>query len=171
MKYRIEGIDGEHECAIVGKSGSGEYVVNIGGREHELRIVSADSRGVDFALGSSRHRAVYVEGGALETRMILDGVEMTVVRHTGLDEIVYKNSGGRSEAGAGKDALASPIPGKVISVAVGEGDEIAKDDQICVLEAMKMQVTVKAHKSGTVKSLGVKTGDTIAKGFAIAEIS
>ena len=171
MKYKIGGSDEEHDCSIVSSTGGGDHVVSINGHEHALRILSTDSNRIDFVLGNTHHRATYLEGGVLETKMILDGVEMSVMRHTGLDKIVYKNSGGKSDSATSKDSLASPIPGNVVSVAVSEGDTIKKDDPVCVLEAMKMQVSVKAHKDGSIKSLNVAQGNTIAKGFIIAEIS
>lgn len=169
MKYRIGGIDGEHECHVARSHGNGEYTLVIDGRERRARVISADSRGMDFALGDAHHRVAYFPGDALETRMVLDGLQVSAFRHTGLDEIVYKNSG-RSEA-AGGNALRSQIPGKVVSVSVAEGDEVAGGDAICALEAMKMQVGVKAHKAGRVSSLKVKVGDTVAKGAVLAEIS
>ncbi|MCY4252601.1 MAG: biotin/lipoyl-binding protein [Thaumarchaeota archaeon] len=169
MKYRIGGIDGERECSVTRSHGNGEYTITIDGRERRVRVISADSRGMDFALDNTHHRVTYVPGDALETRMILDGLQISAFRHTGLDEIVYKNSG-RSEASGG-GSLKSQIPGKVVSVAVSEGDEVAEGDTICALEAMKMQVGVKAHKAGTVSALRVKVGDTVAKGAVIAEIA
>lgn len=173
MNYTIDGLDDDddgHECVIVSGNGTDNYTIKIDGHEHSLRILSADSTGIDFILDNSHHHATYLAGGALETRMILDGLDMSVMQHTGLDKIVYMNSGKTNE-GSNKDSLPSPIPGKVISVAVSDGDEIKKDDPVCVLEAMKMQVTVKAHKTGTIKSLNISTDNVIAKGFLIAEIS
>lgn len=169
MKYRIGGIDGEHECSLAGSHGDGEHTVIIDGKERRVRVISSDSRGMDFALGNTHHRVTYLPGEALETRMVLDGLQVSAFRHTGLDEIVYKNSG-RSEASGG-GALKSQIPGKIVSVDVSEGDEVAEGDKVCALEAMKMQVGVKAHKAGKISSLKVKVGDTVAKGAVIAEIS
>ena len=171
MRYAIKGIDAQHECDLVGGSSLGEFMININGKKNTIRVLSVDSSGINFILNNSHHHVTYLKGGALETRMILDGHDMSVMRHTGLDEIVYKNSGGKSDAGASKDALLSPIPGKVITVAVSEGASVKKDDQICVLEAMKMQVSVKAHKDGTIKILNVNPDSVIAKGFIVAEIS
>ena len=67
-------------------------------------------------------------------------------------------------------ALKSQIPGKVVSIAVGEGDSVKKGDVVCTLESMKMQVAVKAHKDGAVKNLKIKEGSTVAKGDVIADL-
>ena len=69
-----------------------------------------------------------------------------------------------------ESALCSQIPGKVVSIAINEGDSIKKGDVVCVLESMKMQVSIKAHKDGTVKSIKIKSGGSVAKNDTIAEI-
>ena len=51
-----------------------------------------------------------------------------------------------------------------------EGANIKKGDNVCVLESMKMQVGIKSHKDGTVKSIKVKQGGIVAKNDVIAEI-
>ena len=89
--------------------------------------------------------------------------------NTHFDEIVFKNSGG-SGAGGAQLALKSQIPGKVVSIAVADGDSVKKGDVVCTLESMKMQVAVKAHNDGVVKNLKVKEGGTVAKGDVIADI-
>lgn len=134
-----------------------------------MKILATNSDGVDYLLDNIHHHATYLKGGSLESRMIIDGVEMSVMRHTGLDDIVYKNSG-RTDASANVNVLASPLPGKVISVSVSDGDEVKKGDPVCTVEAMKMQTSVTAHKDGKISSLNVKEEDTISKGFVIAEI-
>ncbi len=170
MKYAIGGIEGQHECTLEADRGSEQYTVTIDGKRHVLSVLDADSDGMDFVLDNEHHHVTYLKGAPLETRMILDGLEMGVMRHTGLDDIVYKNSGGKSEAGANKNALVSPLPGKVISVAVSEGGDVKKDDPVCTVEAMKMQTSIKAHKDGKIATLAVAPGDTISKGFVIADI-
>ena len=66
------------------------------------------------------------------------------------DKVVYKNSGGSGSGGA-QLTLKSQIPGKVVSIAVEDGDSVKKGDVVCTLESMKMQVAVKAHKDGVIK--------------------
>ena len=101
--------------------------------------------------------------------LVVDGVPMTLNMHSKFDEIVYKNTGGGGAGGA-ELALRSQIPGKVVSIAVEEGSAVKKGDTVCVLESMKMQVSVKSHKEGTVKSIKIKDGASVAKNDVIAEI-
>ena len=63
------------------------------------------------------------------------------------------------------------MQGTVIKVAVTEGQQVAAGDLVLVLEAMKMEQPVNAHKSGTVTSLTAQAGATVTSGAAICEIT
>lgn len=77
--------------------------------------------------------------------------------------------GGAGNAASG-DTIAAPMQGTVIKVAVEEGAEVSEGDVIVILEAMKMENPVKAHKSGTVTGLAVEAGQQVNKGVALLEI-
>jgi acetyl-CoA/propionyl-CoA carboxylase biotin carboxyl carrier protein len=66
--------------------------------------------------------------------------------------------------------LAAPMQGTVIKVAVSDGQQVAAGDLVLVLEAMKMEQPVNAHKSGTITGLTAQAGATVASGAAICEI-
>ncbi|MEU8874754.1 biotin carboxylase N-terminal domain-containing protein [Streptomyces javensis] len=71
---------------------------------------------------------------------------------------------------ASGDALASPMQGTVVKVAVEEGQEVKEGDLVVVLEAMKMEQPLNAHKSGTVKGLAAEIGASLTSGAVICEI-
>ena len=71
---------------------------------------------------------------------------------------------------AGGRAFTSPMPGIVLSVAVGVGDQVTTGDDVCVLEAMKMQQTLKADWSGVVSAVHVIAGQQVQDGDAIVEL-
>jgi acetyl-CoA/propionyl-CoA carboxylase biotin carboxyl carrier protein len=73
--------------------------------------------------------------------------------------------------GASGTTLTAPMQGTVIKVAVTEGQQVAAGDLIVVLEAMKMEQPVNAHKAGTVTSLTAQAGAALASGAAICEIT
>ena len=175
MKFTIDGIDTKGMDAGMGEPlGGGEYSVRINGADRKVRVLRVTSTGIEFMLDDVYHKARYVSRTTREMAMVVDGVEMSLGMHADLDDIVYKNSGGAGADGAGGGAqasLKSQIPGKVVSVAVSEGDTVAKGDVVCTLESMKMQVAVKAHKDGTVGSIKVRESVTVAKGDTIAEIN
>ena len=66
--------------------------------------------------------------------------------------------------------FASPMPGVVLSVAVKVGDQVVTGDEICVLEAMKMQQTLRADWSGVVKAVHVQPGQQVLDGAPIVEL-
>lgn len=68
------------------------------------------------------------------------------------------------------DSLTSPMQGTVVKFAVNDGDSVNAGDLICVLEAMKMEQPLNAHKSGTVKDIAAKIGETITSGSRICSI-
>ncbi|MET9991680.1 biotin carboxylase N-terminal domain-containing protein [Streptomyces mutabilis] len=68
------------------------------------------------------------------------------------------------------DTLASPMQGTIVKIAVEEGQEVQEGDLIVVLEAMKMEQPINAHKAGTIKGLGAEVGASVTSGAAICEI-
>jgi acetyl-CoA/propionyl-CoA carboxylase, biotin carboxylase, biotin carboxyl carrier protein len=69
------------------------------------------------------------------------------------------------------DTLTAPMQGTVVKVAVADGDQVTTGDLIVVLEAMKMEQPLNAHKSGTVQNLTAQPGATVASGTTICEIT
>ena len=77
---------------------------------------------------------------------------------------------GKSGSAASGDTLASPMQGTIVKVSVEEGQAVNEGDLIVVLEAMKMEQPLNAHKSGTVVGLTATIGATVTSGAAICEI-
>jgi acetyl-CoA/propionyl-CoA carboxylase biotin carboxyl carrier protein len=78
--------------------------------------------------------------------------------------------GGKAGGSAGGDTLASPMQGTIVKVAVEEGQQVEAGDLVVVLEAMKMEQPINAHKAGTVTSLDAEVGRTVTSGAAICEL-
>ena len=78
--------------------------------------------------------------------------------------------GGTAARGASGDALTSPMQGTIVKIAASNGDEVAEGDLIVVLEAMKMEQPLTAHKAGVLKDLEVSEGDTVSAGTVLATI-
>ncbi|HZO05543.1 MAG TPA: biotin/lipoyl-containing protein, partial [Solirubrobacterales bacterium] len=78
-----------------------------------------------------------------------------------------KAGGGASSS---SEALPAPLQGTVFKVVVEEGAEVAEGDLICVIEAMKMENEITAHRAGKVTSLSIKEGDAVNSGDTLATI-
>jgi acetyl-CoA/propionyl-CoA carboxylase biotin carboxyl carrier protein len=72
--------------------------------------------------------------------------------------------------GASSESLASPLQGTVFKVAVEKGAEVAEGDLICVIEAMKMENEIVAHRAGKVEELKIAEGDSVSSGDVLAVI-
>ena len=81
-----------------------------------------------------------------------------------------RKSGGGGGGGGG-DTLASPLQGNVWKVMVEQGAEVEEGALVCIIEAMKMENEITAHKAGTIVELAVKEGEPVASGATIAVIT
>ena len=67
--------------------------------------------------------------------------------------------------------MTSPMPGLVMKINVAVGQQVTKDQEILVLEAMKMESPVYATAAGTVAAILVKTGDAVVEGQVLVQLS
>ena len=81
-----------------------------------------------------------------------------------------RSAGKKAGAAAGGDAVTSPMQGTIVKVTVEEGQVVAEGDVVVVLEAMKMEQPLKAHKAGTVTGLQAEVGATVTNGAVICEL-
>jgi acetyl-CoA/propionyl-CoA carboxylase biotin carboxyl carrier protein len=72
--------------------------------------------------------------------------------------------------GASRESLPSPLQGTVFKVAIEKGAEVAEGDLICVIEAMKMENEIVAHRAGKVEELNIAEGDSVSSGDVLAVI-
>ncbi len=81
-----------------------------------------------------------------------------------------RQSGQRGAQAAGSGQLTSPMQGTIVKILVEEGQRVAAGDAVVVLEAMKMEQPLTAHKDGTVTGLSVEVGKTVSAGTVICEL-
>ena len=81
-----------------------------------------------------------------------------------------RSAGKKSGAALSGDALTAPMQGTIVKVGVADGDVVEAGQMIVVLEAMKMEQPLNAHKSGTITGLNAEVGAVVTSGSAICEI-
>jgi acetyl-CoA/propionyl-CoA carboxylase, biotin carboxylase, biotin carboxyl carrier protein len=82
-----------------------------------------------------------------------------------------RGSSQRHAQAAGDDMLVSPMQGTIVKIVAAEGQHVQAGDTIVVLEAMKMEQSLTAHKSGTVSELAVEVGQTVPAGHLICRLA
>ena len=71
---------------------------------------------------------------------------------------------------ASNGSISSPMPGRIVAVRVKEGDLVAKGEPLVILEAMKIEYTLRAPFKGTVAALSAIEGDQVSEGVVLAQI-
>jgi acetyl-CoA/propionyl-CoA carboxylase biotin carboxyl carrier protein len=82
-----------------------------------------------------------------------------------------RRGGSGTVSSATGDAVASPMQATIVKLAVEDGQQVVKGDLVVVLEAMKMEQPITAHKDGTVSGLQAEVGQTVTAGAVLCEIT
>ena len=86
-------------------------------------------------------------------------------------KIVVPPPSARGPSGGSSDnIIASPLSGRVISILVRPGDQVSAGQEVCVVEAMKMEQSIRAHRDGVVKEIAVQPMDTVRTNDPIIEL-
>ncbi|WJH26363.1 ATP-grasp domain-containing protein [Pseudarthrobacter defluvii] len=124
--------------------------------------------------GSAEDRQrVVVEVGGKRLEVVLPaslGTPGTAAAATGKPGKSKKRSRSAGPAAATGNALTSPMQGTIVKVAVAHGDTVSEGDLVVVLEAMKMEQPLTAHRSGIITGLTATAGETVSAGAIIATI-
>ena len=129
----------------------------------ELPTTPATDEDADTETPARRTFAVEIDGRRIEVAL----PEELVATGPAKRKPKKRRAGKAAVSG---DAVASPMQGSVIKVNVEEGQEVAEGDVLVVLEAMKMENPVKAHKAGAVTGLAVEVGGQVNKGAVLMEL-
>jgi biotin carboxyl carrier protein len=165
MKLKAESGDGAaHEVTLT--RANGRLLAEVDGRSYEVEAHPA-ANGSYLLLREGRVFDCLVQGAATNGATVTVGV--------GGHEYAFKlidpkrlRAGGAGLEKSGQ--LTAQMPGKVVRVLVGEGDEVEEGASVMVVEAMKMQNDMKAPRAGRVQSIKVAAGDTVNAGDVLAVI-
>jgi acetyl-CoA/propionyl-CoA carboxylase biotin carboxyl carrier protein len=84
--------------------------------------------------------------------------------------VAPKRRGAGSVSSATGDSVSAPMQATIVKIAVAEGDKVVKGDLLLVLEAMKMEQPIAAHKDGTIGSINAAVGTTVSSGHVLLSI-
>ena len=124
------------------------YTVEVSGKRFDVKVIGLPPA------GGGVNGAAPAPAGAVATRRAPRRSE--------------RSAGG---GGGGGDTLSSPLQGTVLKVAVEKGADVQEGALVCVIEAMKMENEITAHKAGTVADLPIAVGASVATGDTLAVIS
>lgn len=169
MELKVADLTEVLDCQVVRTLSNGSIIIRIGKEEHNLILLKWENEEYEFILDHTFHYAKIIQSNSMETKIFVDGQPMTVKKHLKLTQILGKSLA-TAELGGGINNLTSQIPGRVVSVLVEPGNSVKKGDAVLILESMKMQVAVKAHKDGNLKEIRVKQGAVVARNDTVAII-
>jgi acetyl-CoA/propionyl-CoA carboxylase biotin carboxyl carrier protein len=134
----------------------------------------AGGEGVDAEDDTAARQTVVVEVGGRRLEVSLPG-DLALGGGggggaAGAKKPPRKRGGGKSGGAVSGDAVTAPMQGTIIKVAVSDGDTVSAGDLVVVLEAMKMENPVTAHKDGTITGLSAEAGSSVSQGTVICEI-
>jgi acetyl-CoA/propionyl-CoA carboxylase, biotin carboxylase, biotin carboxyl carrier protein len=176
-EYRIEGVTTllgfhrallGHDCFVAGGTCHGVVESEeLAKRAEELSHETTSLSGAPDGGRRLRERLVQaeLEGRRYELKLLLpEPPHADLARRRG----ERGAAGGRH--GTAKDAVVSPMQGTVLAVEVAEGDEVEAGQVLCVVEAMKMENEIKAHRAGRVAELSVEAGQPVKTGQIICVV-
>jgi acetyl-CoA/propionyl-CoA carboxylase, biotin carboxylase, biotin carboxyl carrier protein len=153
-------------------SGEGEFTVYTQWIETEFdnRIEPYAGDHPEAEEAGERQRVTVEVGGRRLEVVLPAGLGGLAANGGGAAAKKPKRAAKKAGAAASGDAVTSPMQGTIVKVTVTEGQEVAEGDVVVVLEAMKMEQPLKAHKAGTVTGLQAEVGATVTNGAVICEL-
>jgi acetyl-CoA/propionyl-CoA carboxylase biotin carboxyl carrier protein len=114
---------------------------------------------------------VEVGGKLFDVTVIADAGAGAAAGGTGLKRPPKREAGGAGAAAASaSEDLVSPLQGTILKLAVEKGAEVSEGDLVCVIEAMKMENEITAHRAGKVSELAISEGASVSSGDLLAKI-
>ncbi|MEZ4223967.1 MAG: biotin/lipoyl-containing protein [Polyangiaceae bacterium] len=167
MKYFVNIDDHEVEVEIAPRPGGG-YVAHLGDRQSVVFVSERSPTDLTLRVGE-RVLDWVVSRPAPELSVAGSGLRLTGRVESARARALASMHGGGAASDDG--TVKSPMPGKIVKVLVGEGQDVEAGQAVIVVEAMKMENELAAPRSGQVKRLHVAEGDTVEGAAALLTIA
>ncbi len=156
----------EHPCFVEGATCHGVVESeNLAERAQELSRQQAPApAALDGAATRARHLTLELDGRRYEVEALIPEPPYAELARRRRERVA-----GAGHTGA-KDAVVSPMQGTVLAVEVAEGDEVEAGQVICIVEAMKMENEITAHRAGVVTELSVEPGQAVSNGQVVCVV-
>ncbi|MFP5336255.1 MAG: acetyl/propionyl/methylcrotonyl-CoA carboxylase subunit alpha [Actinomycetes bacterium] len=140
--------------------------------EFDNTIEPWTGHGADDEAEPEQRERVVVEVGGKRLEVVLPAglAVLGAGAPAGRQKAPKRKRAGGGGAAVGGDALTSPMQGTIVKIAVEDGATVSSGDTIVVLEAMKMEQPITAHKDGVVSGLSAEVGATVTSGAVLCEI-
>jgi biotin carboxyl carrier protein len=158
-----------------------EKIFSINGQEIKVQDYKQNGDSVSFVLNGKNYFYMLVSKDGPE--MILDNGGRfkaavgtpnregeSIIIANGREAIGTASGKKMKKAGAHAGGLTSPMPGKIFKVLREAGSEVKKGEPILILEAMKMEHSIRSDKDGKVKKINYKVGELVQGGVTLAEV-
>jgi biotin carboxyl carrier protein len=143
--------DKSHEVRVIeGGAESGSYVLELAGERIPVTVSDLSRGGLGAARAAAAIAPATVSGGRAAAATTGRAAAATTGPVQPLDDV--------------KEGIWAPMPGKIVDVLIDVGDTVEAGEGVLILEAMKMENELRAHKKGTVTSVLVKRGDSVERG-------
>ena len=154
------------------------YFVNQDMKEFSIDVEVKNGKTMEF-IHEGTKKTLQIRNLAGKHFYSFDGVAWKKLAALGVNETLVSNSevykvyrgfkpSGLNKGGAG--ALITQMPGKVVKLMKKEGDKVIKGETVLILEAMKMEHSIRSDKDGKIKKINYKVGELVQGGVTLAEV-
>jgi len=143
--------------------------IRINNQKRDIKIFEDEDGFTFIEFNNKKYLAEITEKNQNKYTVLLNGVSYSFTIESPISYRRRKYLDKHKQANK-TEAIAAPMPGKVIELLVEEGNRVNEGEAILILEAMKMQNEITTGVSGTVKKIAVKSGDSVTKDELLMEI-
>lgn len=155
-------VNGEEHHIHVLKKTTDFLSFELNGKEYNFDLLSRRKKESILQSQGKSHSAKVERFKTDVLQLFVDDLEAYV-------ELPGKVQGARQSASS-EDSLQSPMPGKIFKVLKQKGESVKQDEAILIMEAMKMEHTIRAHKDGEITAVFFGEGEQVQGGVKLAEI-